>query len=359
VSVWVERFGREGAIPSTGAAESPMNSFITRRPIWSLIIFVLVIAAIWLVFAPWPQGFEAVFGKKKLFLNAVINGITLGGLYFLVASGFTLIFGLMRNVNLAHGSIYLLGGYFGYLAVDATGSWLFSFVVAFVVAALLGVILQVAVFRRMEGQDLRQTLVTIGISIVLADLMLWGFGGNSWQIQTPTWLRGPMDLPLVTAVKSSGEAVYLSYPIVRLVIFFASVVIGLTMWLVLNRTRIGMIVRAGVDDREILSAMGVPIQLVFVIVFAFGAGLAGMAGVVGGTFQSLSPGEDTRFLLASLIVVIVGGMGSIPGAALGSVIIGLAEQIGLAYFPTYAIVLTFLIMVLVLAVRPQGLLAGR
>src|SRR3984885_15078546 len=173
-----------------------MNSFITRRPIWSLIIFVLVIAAIWLVFAPWPQGFEAVFGKKKLFLNALINGITLGGLYFLVASGFTLIFGLMRNVNLAHGSIYLLGGYFGYLTVDATGSWLFSFVVAFVVAALLGVILQVAVFRRMEGQDLRQTLVTIGISIVLADLMLWGFGGNSYQIQTPTWLRGPMVLPL-------------------------------------------------------------------------------------------------------------------------------------------------------------------
>ena len=139
--------------------------------------------------------------------------------------------------------------------------------------------------------------------------------------------------PLITAVKSSGEAVYLSYPIVRLVIFLASVVIGLGMWLVLNRTRIGMIVRAGVDDRDMLSAMGVPIQLVFVTVFAFGAGLAGMAGVVGGTFQSLSPGEDTRFLLASLIVVIVGGMGSIPGAALGAVIIGLAEQIGLALFP--------------------------
>ena len=103
--------------------------------------------------------------------------------------------------------------------VDATGSWLLGFVVAFIVAALLGILLQVAVFRRMEGQDLRQTLVTIGISIVLADLMLWGFGGNSYQIQTPTWLRGPMDLPLITAVKSSGEAVYLSYPIVRLVIF--------------------------------------------------------------------------------------------------------------------------------------------
>ena len=212
-----------------------MNSFIARRPIWSLIIVVLVIAAIWLVFAPWPPGFEAVFGRKKLFLNATLNGITLGGLYFLVASGFTLIFGLMRNVNLAHGSIYLLGGYFGYLAVEASGSWLVGFIAAFVVAALLGVILQVAVFRRMEGQDLRQTLVTIGISIVLADLMLWGYSRNPGRSRPRRGYQGPMDLPLVTAVKSSGEAVYLSYPIVRLVIFLASVVIGLAMWLVLDQ----------------------------------------------------------------------------------------------------------------------------
>src|ERR1700721_4399854 len=138
-----------------------MNNFVARRPIWSLIIAVLVIAAVLLVFAPWSPGFEAIFGRKKLFLNATINGITLGGLYFLVASGFTLIFGLMRNVNLAHGSIYLLGGYFGYLAVDATGSWLLGFFVAFLCAAILGVILQVPVFRRMEGQDLRPPPVTL------------------------------------------------------------------------------------------------------------------------------------------------------------------------------------------------------
>jgi branched-chain amino acid transport system permease protein len=350
---------KDGGAGKPDAERSRMTRFIERYPLGALLILAVVVAALWLIFAVWPPGLEAVVGKKKLFLNATFNGITLGGLYFLVASGFTLIFGLLRNVNLAHGSIYLLGGYFGYLTVDATGSWLLSFVVAFIVAALVGVVLQVAVFRSMEGQDIRQTLVTIGISIVLADLMLWGFGGNSWQIQTPVWLRGPMELPFVTAVKSSGEAVYLTYPIVRLVILAASVVIGLAMWLALHRTRLGMIVRAGVDDRDMLSAMGVRIQLVFVIVFAFGAGLAGMAGVVGGTFQSLSPGEDTRFLLASLIVVIVGGMGSIPGAALGAIIVGLAEQIGLAYFPTYAIVLTFLIMVLVLAVRPQGLLARR
>jgi branched-chain amino acid transport system permease protein len=336
-----------------------MNRFVERHPVWSLLILGVVVLALWLIFATWPQELEDVVGRKRVFLNALFNGITLGGLYFLVASGFTLIFGLMRNVNLAHGSIYLFGGYVGYKTELWTGSWLFSFVVAFIAAALLGIILQLVVFRRMEGQDLRQTLVTIGISIVLADLMLWGFGGDFYQVQTPDWLVGPAPLPFVTAIKSSGEVVYLQYPIVRLVIFAASVVIGVAMWLVLNRTRIGMMIRAGVDDRDMLSAMGVPIQLVFVLVFAFGAGLAGMAGVVGGTFQSISPGEDTRFLLASLVVVIVGGMGSIPGAALGALIIGLAEQLGSVYVPTYSVVLTFLIMVAVLALRPQGLLARR
>ena len=336
-----------------------MTRFIERHPAWALILLIAVAVMLWLVLAVWPPGLEEAIGRKRVFLNAVFNGITLGSLYFLVASGFTLIFGLMRNVNLAHGSLYLFGGYIGYAISTWTGSWVLGFIVAFLGVALLGVVLQIVVFRRMEGEDLRQTMVTIGLSIVFADLMLWVFGGDFYQIQTPGWLVGPIELPLVTAVKSSGEAVYLRYPMVRLVIFVAAVVIGIAMWLALNRTRVGMMVRAGVDDRDMLAATGVPIQLVFVVVFALGAGLAGIAGVVGGTFQSLSPGEDTRFLLASLVVVIVGGMGSIPGAALGAVIIGLAEQLGSVYIPTYAIVVTFLIMVLVLALRPQGLLARR
>ena len=336
-----------------------MTRFIERHPAWALILLIAVAVMLWLILAVWPPGLEEAIGRKRVFLNAVFNGITLGSLYFLVASGFTLIFGLMRNVNLAHGSLYLFGGYIGYAISTWTGSWVLGFIVAFLGVALLGIVLQIVVFRRMEGQDLRQTMVTIGLSIVFADLMLWVFGGDFYQIQTPGWLVGPIELPLVTAVKSSGEAVYLRYPMVRLVIFVAAVLIGIAMWLALNRTRVGMMVRAGVDDRDMLAATGVPIQLVFVVVFALGAGLAGIAGVVGGTFQSLSPGEDTRFLLASLVVVIVGGMGSIPGAALGAVIIGLAEQLGSVYIPTYAIVVTFLIMVLVLALRPQGLLARR
>jgi branched-chain amino acid transport system permease protein len=336
-----------------------VTRFIERHPAWALILLIAVAVMLWLVLAVWPPGLEEAIGRKRVFLNAVFNGITLGSLYFLVASGFTLIFGLMRNVNLAHGSLYLFGGYIGYAISSWTGSWVLGFIVAFLGVALVGVVLQIVVFRRMEGQDLRQTMVTIGLSIVFADLMLWVFGGDFYQIQTPNWLVGPIELPLVTAVKASGEAVYLRYPMVRLVIFVAAVVIGIAMWLALNRTRVGMMVRAGVDDRDMLAATGVPIQLVFVVVFALGAGLAGIAGVVGGTFQSISPGEDTRFLLASLVVVIVGGMGSIPGAALGAVIIGLAEQLGSVYIPTYAIVVTFLIMVLVLALRPQGLLARR
>ncbi len=334
-----------------------MTRFVERHPAWALIALLAIAVLLWLIFAVWPPGLEQAIGRKKVFLNAVLNGITLGGLYFLVASGFTLIFGLMRNVNLAHGSLYLFGGYVGYGISSWTGSWILSFIVAFVVVALIGVLLQIAVFRRMEGQELRQTMVTIGFSIVFADLMLWAFGGDFYQIPTPSWLIGPVEVPLVTAVRSSGEAIYLQYPLVRLVIFLASVVIGIGMWLALNRSRIGMIIRAGVDDRDILAATGVRVQLIFVLVFALGAGLAGIAGVVGGTFSSLSPGEDTRYLLASLVVVIVGGMGSIPGAALGALIIGLAEQLGSVYIPTYAIVVTFLIMVLVLALRPQGLLA--
>lgn len=333
-----------------------MSGFIQRNPFWAFIILLVAAVVLWAIVAPWPEGLEAVLGRKRIFLNAVFNGITLGALYFLVASGFTLIFGLMKNVNLAHGSLYLLGGYIGYEFAELTGWWVGSFFVSFIAIAILGVVLQYVVFRRMEGEDLRQTLVTIGISIVIADIMLWIWGSHSYQILSPDWLSGPVTLPLVTGFNRQGEVAYLTFPAVRIAILVASIALGVLMWLALNKTRIGMLIRAGVDDRDMLAASGVRVQYVFILVFAFGAGLAGMAGIVGGTFQSLSAGEDMRFLLASLVVVIVGGMGSIFGAALGAVLIGLAEQLGSVYAPTYSVVFTFLIMALVLAFRPQGLL---
>jgi branched-chain amino acid transport system permease protein len=336
-----------------------MTSFISRRPVWSLIILAVVLGLLWLIFAIWPPELIEKFGQKRLFLLTLINGVTLGALYFLVASGFTLIFGLMRNVNLAHGSLYLLGGYLGFSVSSWTGSWVLALIAAFLVTAIIGILMQLLIFRWMEGQDLRQTLVTIGLGIIFADLMLWGYGGDTFQVTTPDWLAGPITTFLVTAVRSNGDVVYLTYPFVRLAILAGAILIGILMWLALNKTRIGMLVRAGVDDKDMLSATGVRVQLIFVFVFALGAGLAGLAGVIGGTFQALQPGEDTKILLSSLVVVILGGMGSIPGAAIGALIVGLAEQFGSAYMPTYAVVLTFVIMVAVLAVRPEGLAARR
>jgi branched-chain amino acid transport system permease protein len=292
----------------------------------------------------------------KLFLLTLLNGLTLASLYFLVASGFSLVFGLMRNVNLAHGSLYLLGAYIGYQAATMSGSWFLGVAAGAVSVAIAGALLQVLVFRWMEGQELRQTLVTIGISIVAADVMLWIWTGTTYQFEPPDWLYGATELPIVLAYKSDGTAVFLRYPTYRLVVLLTSLVIGAALWLFINKTRTGMMVRAGVDDRAMLAASGVNVQLLFAIVFAIGAGLAGFAGVVGGTALSIAPGEDVRYLHASLVVVIVGGMGSIPGAAIGALLIGLAEQFGLAYFPTYGVVLTFVIMALALAFRPQGIM---
>ena len=336
-----------------------MRQFIERHTLWAIVLVLLVAVLAWLIFAVWPPWLIAAVGRKKTFVNTLLNGVTLGGLYFLVASGFTLVFGLMRNVNLAHGSMYLLGAYIGYDVAEASGSWFLGLAAAFLVIALIGALLQILVFRRMEGDDLRQTLVTIGLSIVAADLMLAIWTGVTYQFAPPEWLFGAAKLPIVSVVKSSGAVVYIKYPIYRMSVLLVAVAIGIALWLFLNRTRIGMMIRAGVNDRDMLSASGVNVQLVFAVVFAIGAGLAGFAGVVGGTALSIAPGEDIRYLLASLIVVIVGGLGSVTGAAIGALLIGLAEQFGLAYFPTYGVVLTFLIMVFVLAVRPQGIMGGR
>jgi branched-chain amino acid transport system permease protein len=340
----------------TGAAALPGGGAVTRRQVWLLAALVLAAVLAWLVFAVWPAWLAAVLISKKAFVSAILNGLTLSGLYFLVASGFTLVFGLMRNVNLAHGSLYLLGAYIGYEVTTRTGYWLLGVAAGFAVLAVVGVVMQVFVFRRLEGDDLRQTLVTLGISIVAADLMLAVWTGTTYQLSVPDWLDGAVTLPIITAVRSNGKSVFLSYTFFRLVVLATAIVIGIGLWFMLNRTRVGMMIRAGVDDRAMLSASGVNVHAVFAIVFAIGAGLAGFAGVVGGSVLSVAPGEDVRYLLASLVVVIVGGMGSITGAAIGALLIGLAEQIGLVYFPTYGIVLTFVIMVAVLAIRPQGIM---
>jgi branched-chain amino acid transport system permease protein len=330
----------------------------TARHGWTIACVLLGAVFVWTLFGIWPEWLEWLLISKKTFVSAILNGVTLAGLYFLVASGFTLVFGLMRNVNLAHGSLYLIGAYVGYDVAQWTDNWFAGVVAGTLAVALIGALLQVFVFQRLAGDELRQTLVTIGISIVAADLMLAVWGGKTYQFTIPDWLDGSIATPIITAVKSSGQIVTMRYPLYRLVVLAAALAIGVGLWLTLNKTRLGMTIRAGVDDRAMLSVAGVNVRVLFVAVFAIGGALAGFSGVIGGSALSIAPGEDVRYLLASLVVVIVGGMGSITGAAIGALLIGLAEQIGLVYFPTYGVVLTFVIMVLALALRPQGIMGS-
>ena len=271
---------------------------------WSALALVLLALSIW-----------GLIDNTRLFLVTVLNGLTLASLYFIVASGFTLVFGLMRNVNLAHGSLYLLGGYVGFIVAEKTGWWILALAAGFFTAAIVGLLIQTVILRHMQGQDLRQTMVTIGLSILIADLLLWGFSAEVHQMEAPEWLKGPIrGIPIINA-----------YSAYRMSLLVLGVAIGIALWLFLNRTRVGMMIRAGVDDRAMLAASGVNVNLVFAITFAIGAGLAGLGGVIGAVELSMVPGEDTRFLLASLIVVIVGGMGSVAGAAIGAAMLGLAE----------------------------------
>jgi branched-chain amino acid transport system permease protein len=281
------------------------------------------------------------------FLTVLLNGVTLAALYFIVASGFTLIFGLMRTTNMAHGTLYMLGAYVGVSVATITGNWLFAVVGGFLFVAVVGIVIHLGLLARMQGQDLRQALVTIGISIIVADLLLANYGGITYQVAPPSFAAGSVSIPFVVGGAYSAS---------RLAMVIAAALVYGGLWLVLNRTRVGMYIRAGIDDRDMLSALGVNVSRVFLFVFALGAGMAGLSGVLGTTVLSISPGEDGRYLLSSLVVVIVGGMGSLGGAVIGALIIGLAEQIGLFYAPTYSIFITFVIMAGVLAVRPQGLL---
>jgi len=279
------------------------------------------------------------------FLLVCLNGLTLAAVYFLVASGLTLIFGLMRVITMAHGTSYLLGGYLGYTITNSTGSWLLGALGAALAVGVLGLLVHQVLIRRFQDDDLRVALITLGVSLIGADLMLGRFGGTATQVALPRSLQVGLEVPLV------GQ-----YPLIRLLILVIAVLVGVGLALFIHRTRYGSIVRAGVDDSEMTSATGVNVRVVFALVFLAGSALAGFAGVVGGTLFPLLPGQDATYLLFSLVVVIVGGMGSIAGAAIGAALVGLVSQFALVYTPTYSVVLTFALMVAVLAARPQGLL---
>ncbi len=282
--------------------------------------------------------------SEQLF-QIFLNGITLASVYFLVASGLTLIFGLMRVITMAHGTSYLLGGYFGFSVASATGNWYLAALVAAAIVGVLGLIIHQVLIHKFQNDDLRVALITLGVAFIGTDLMAATYGGDAYQVPAPSNWLGTVVLPLAG-----------SYSLQRLIIILISIIIGVALWLLISKTRYGAIVRAGVDDSQMTAATGVNTRVIFASIFLLGSALAGFAGVANGTLFTLLPGQDGTFLLYSLVVVIVGGMGSIPGAALGALLVGLVSQFGLYFAPTYATVFTFALMVIVLAVRPQGIM---
>jgi branched-chain amino acid transport system permease protein len=280
-------------------------------------------------------------------VTQVLNGISLGGLLFFLASGLTLIFGLMRIVNLAHGGFYLVGGYVGLTVTVATGSFWLGILTAAVAIAVLGVTTERVLLRLIRGQELPEVLLTVGLATILGDLSLAGWGGDPKSVPVPSYLTGSLHL---------GSFVY---PRFRLFVTGLAVAVGCGLYYLERHTRLGAIIRAGVDDRETIAALGIDINRVFTGVFIFGALLAGAAGVIGGAFLGLVPGADTDILLLSLVVVIIGGLGSLPGAALGSLIVGLIDVFGTSQLPQLASFILFAPMALVLILRPSGLLGRR
>jgi branched-chain amino acid transport system permease protein len=273
-----------------------------------------------------------------------VNSMALGGLLFLLSAGFSLIFGLMRIPNLMHGSFFMLGAYFGvtFLSTWGWNFWLAAIASALIIAAIGGVI-ERFLLRRLEGQVLPQVLLTLGFAFIISDICLMVWTGDPWQPATPRELGG--------AVQAFG----LFFPFYRLVILAVAIVVAIALWLMVDWTRLGAMIRAGVDDPPIARVVGIKVSQLFTLIFCLGAALAAFAGVMGAPYLSVYPGLDFEMLPLALIVVILGGTGSLLGALVGSFLIGFLYNFGLAMVPDLAYVILFLPMLLVLVLRPQGL----
>jgi branched-chain amino acid transport system permease protein len=271
------------------------------------------------------------------------NSIAFGGLLFLLSAGFALIFGLMRIPNLTHGSLFMLGAYFGVSLISwGIGFWPAA-LAGGVGVAVLGGLIERLLLRRLPGAELAQVLVTLGLSFMIADACLMQWGGDPISIETPAVLRG--------ASRVAGVA----FPTYRLGVIVIAVVFAAALWVMLEWTRLGAMIRAGVDDPMMARAVGIRVPLLFTVVFCLGSGLAGFAGVIGGPILSVYPGLDQDMLPLALVVVILGGSGSLVGSFVGSFVVGLLYNFGQALLPELAYVVLFLPMLVVLVVRPAGL----
>jgi len=273
----------------------------------------------------------------------ILNGVSLGMLLFLLSAGFTMIFGLMQIINLAHGSFYLLGAYIGLMIMKATGNFSLALLSGAVATTLIGLVIHRWLLRRYQKEHLSQVLLTLGLLFLLGDLALYIWGPEPKVMPKPLFLGGAVQW---------GPVLYPKY---RLAIILAGLFVAGLLWLFQEHTRFGAMVRACVDDLDMASAVGIKVPFMMACVFGLGAFLAGMSGVLGAAVLGVFPGVDFHVLLLAFIVVIVGGAGSLKGAFVASILIGLLDNFGKALFPEVSMFTLFAAMGAVLSLRPTGL----
>jgi branched-chain amino acid transport system permease protein len=276
-----------------------------------------------------------------------MNGIQYGLLLFLVSSGLTLVFGIMGVINLAHGAMYMVGAYLAYFLAELTGGLFSGIVVGLPVMLALGVLIERFLIDKIYNRDhLYQVLLTFGLILILNDLQSILWGNDTHGVAVPELLSG--SIPLTET---------LSYPVYRLAVSGVCLVLAVGLYVVIQRTRLGMVIRAGASNREMVEALGINIRTLFTIIFAAGVAMAGFGGMISAPLSSVYPGMGDNILIICLVVVVIGGIGSIKGAFLGAMIIGLVSTLGPVLFPALASVVVYLVMALVLLWKPRGLFA--
>ena len=301
-----------------------------------------------------------------LFLEQVLNGLQFGVMLFLMAAGLTLVFGVMGLINLAHGSLYMIGAFAAAIVAAKTGSFLFAMVASMAAAAFAGVLVEMLVIRRLYNRDhLDQVLATFALILIFSEGTRWLFGSFPLYLNVPTYLSGPVSLP-------GG----IQYPLYRLVIIGVGLLVAAGLFLLIAKTRLGVQIRAGESDREMIAALGVNITRLYTIVFALGAALAGLAGALVGAIQSVQVGMGEPVLILAFVVIVIGGIGSIKGALIGALLVGLTNTLGGVLLPelfslfmdrssatsvgsALASMLIYILMALVLVWRPAGLFGQR
>jgi branched-chain amino acid transport system permease protein len=280
-----------------------------------------------------------------MFCFFFLNGITSGMTFFILASGLTLVFGVLRILNLAHGSLFMLGAYFSYQVTVWLGNFWFAIIIAPLICAGIGVILERILLRSVYNIDVHfQLLLTFGLILVLEDFAKFVWGVAYKTVSEPELLQGIV--PMLGA----------GYPRYNLFVILVGILVGIAVWLLLSKTRMGKMVRAASSDRVMASGSGINVPRLYTLVFAFGAWLAGLAGVMAAPLRSITMDLGGRTIVEAFAVVVIGGLGSIPGALLGSIILGQLNAFGIVYFSRFEMAFMYILMAIVLLIRPQGLI---